>query len=138
MENEDGGGQKTVIGEDGRLMKLRDIREILDADVLCGEQLLDTEVQTGFACDLISEMLAYAGSGSLLITSLKNPHVIHTAEVMDAVGVVFVGGKNPNPSIMKQIYSSRIPLLATDYMIFKCCGLLFQHGIQGAKRGCLQ
>jgi len=43
-------------------MILRDIRDILDADVLCGEHLLDTEVQTGFACDLISEMLAYAGS----------------------------------------------------------------------------
>jgi predicted transcriptional regulator len=119
-------------------MTLRDIREILDADVLCGAHLLDREVKTGFACDLISEMLASAGSGTLLITSLKNPHVIHTAEVMDAVGVVFVGGKNPNLSSMKQLGVSRIPLLATDLLIFKCCGLLFQHGIQGCKRDCLQ
>jgi predicted transcriptional regulator len=119
-------------------MNLREIKDLLDADVLCGEHLLDTEVKTGFACDLISEMLAHAGSGSLLITSLKNPHVIHTAEVMDAVGVVFVGGKVPNPSMMNQINSSRIPIMATDYLIFKCCGLLFQQGIQGAKRGSLQ
>jgi predicted transcriptional regulator len=119
-------------------MTLKDIRDLLDAEVLCGEDLLDTEVKTGFACDLISEMLAHAGSGNLLITSLKNPHVIHTAEVMDAAGVVFVGGRKPNPSMMKQIDSSRIPLLATDYLIFKCCGLLFQHGIQGAKRDSVQ
>jgi predicted transcriptional regulator len=124
--------------EDTKAMTLRDIRNILDADVLCGEQSLDREVKTGFACDLISEMLAFASSGTLLITSLKNPHVIHTAEVMDAVGVVFVGGKKPNPSTMKQVANSRIPLLATDLLIFKCCGLLFQHGIQGAKRDCLQ
>jgi predicted transcriptional regulator len=126
-------------GREGKgSMTLRDIREILDADVLCGEHLLDTEVNTGFACDLISEMLAFAGTGSLLITSLKNPHVIHTAEVMDAAGVVFVGGRKPNLSMVKQLDNSRIPLLATDYLIFKCCGLLFQHGIQGARRGLIQ
>jgi hypothetical protein len=119
-------------------MTLKDIREILDADVLCGEHLLDREVKTGFACDLISEMLASASSGTLLITSLKNPHVIHTAEVMDAVGVIFVGGKTANISAMTEVGSSRIPLLATDFLIFKCCGLLFQHGIQGCKRDCLQ
>ena len=119
-------------------MTLRDVRNILEADILYGEDMMEREVQTGFACDLISEMLAFASSGTLLITSLKNPHVIHTAEVMDAVGIVLVGGKRPNLPMMKQVNSSRIPLLATDLLIFKCCGLLFQHGIQGAKRGCLQ
>jgi predicted transcriptional regulator len=119
-------------------MTLADIRDLLDADVLCCAHLLGAEVKTGFACDLISEMLAYAGSGNLLITSLKNPHVIHTAEVMDAVGVIFVGGRKPNPSLVSQICNSRIPLLATDYLIFKCCGLLFQHGVQGAKRDSVQ
>jgi predicted transcriptional regulator len=119
-------------------MTLRDVREILNADVLCGGPMLDREVKTAFACDLISEMLAFASSGTLLITSLKNPHVIHTAEVMDAVGVVFVGGKQSNLRAMQQISSSRIPLLATDFLIFKCCGLLFEQGIQGARRDCLQ
>jgi predicted transcriptional regulator len=120
------------------IMTLRDIKDILEADVLCGDHLLDREVQTGFACDLISEMLAFASSNTLLITSLTNPHVIHTAEVMDAVGVVFVGGKKPSLSMIKQVNSSRIPLLSTDLLIFKCCGLLFQHGILGAKRGSVQ
>jgi predicted transcriptional regulator len=119
-------------------MTLRDIQRLLDAEVLCGEHLLDREVSTGFACDLVSEMLAFAGSGNLIITSLKNPHVIHTAEVMDAVGVIFVGGRNPNPTLTKQIGDSQIPLLATDLLMFKCCGLLFQHGVLGAKRGCVQ
>ncbi len=119
-------------------MTLKDVRDILHADVLYGETMLDREVRTAFACDLISEMLAFAGSGTLLITSLKNPHVIHTAEVMDAVGVVFVGGGQPNLRAMKQIDGSRIPLLATDLLIFKCCGLLFQQGIQGARRDSCQ
>jgi predicted transcriptional regulator len=128
---------RTLFVEDMKAMTLRDIRSILDAEVLCGEPLLDREVKTGFACDLISEMLAHADSGALLITSLTNPHVIHTAEVMDAVGVVFVGGKKPNLSMVEAVNSSRIPLLATDHLIFKCCGLLFEHGIEEGKRGLL-
>ncbi len=99
---------------------------------------LDREVKTGFACDLVSEMLAFATSGTLLITSLANPHVIHTAEVMDAVGVILVGRKKLNSAMFKAITNSKITVLATDYLIFKCCGLLFEHGIEEGKRGPLQ
>jgi predicted transcriptional regulator len=128
----------TVSMEDTQIMTLREIRDILNAEVLSGEQLLDREVKTGFACDLISDMLAFASSDTLIITSLTNPHVIHTAEVMDAVGVVFVGGKKPNLEMIKDINNNRIPLLSTELLIFKCCGLLFENGIQGARRGSVQ
>jgi predicted transcriptional regulator len=119
-------------------MTLREIQNILNAEVLYGEQLLDREVTTGFACDLISDMLAFASSNSLLITTLTNPHVIHTAEVMDAVGVVFVGGKKPDLSVIQQGNGSRVPLLTTELLIFKCCGLLYQNGLQGCKRGAIE
>ncbi|MBA4417585.1 MAG: hypothetical protein C0392_06715 [Syntrophus sp. (in: bacteria)] len=114
-------------------MTLSDIQTILNAEVLCGHDAMDREVQTAFACDLISEMLAYAGSETLLITSLINTHVIHTAEVMDAVGVVFVGGKKPADAIINANYTG-IPLLSTPYLLYKCSGLLFSNGIEGCKR----
>ena len=116
-------------------MTLKDVQEILGAEVLWGDQLLDREVQTAFACDLISEMLAFAGSQTLLITSLTNPHVIHTAEVMDAVAVVFVGGKRPVEGVIDNGSHAKIPLLSTPYLIYKCSGLLYRHGIEGCKRG---
>jgi predicted transcriptional regulator len=116
-------------------MTLRDVQRILEADVLCGDDLLDREVSTAFACDLISEMLAFAGSQTLLITSLINAHVIHTAEVMDAVGVVFTGGKKPTDEIINNVNYSGIPLLSTPFLLFKSSGLLFCNGIEGCKRG---
>jgi predicted transcriptional regulator len=116
-------------------MTLKEVQQILEAEVLCGEQSLDLEVKTAFACDLISEMLAFAGSQTLLITSLTNPHVIHTAEVMDAVGVVFVGGKKPSEDIITNVNRTKIPLLSTPYLIYKCSGLLYGCGIEGCKRG---
>jgi predicted transcriptional regulator len=115
-------------------MTLREIQNILHAEVLYGEQLLDREVKIGFACDLISDMLAFASSNALIITSLTNPHVLHTAEVVDAVGVVFVGGKKPPESMLKEINDGHVPLLSTDLLMFKCCGLLFTNGLKESRR----
>ncbi|MDR2017281.1 MAG: hypothetical protein LBQ00_00070 [Syntrophobacterales bacterium] len=119
-------------------MTLKDVQEILDAEVLCGQQHLNRKVETAFACDLISEMLAFAGSHTLLITSLTNQHVIHTAEVMDAVGVIFVGGKKPSEEIINNVNLAKIPLLSTPFLIYKCSGLLFSNGIEGCKRGSIE
>ncbi len=115
-------------------MKLKDIVKILDAEVICGEDCLDREVRACFACDLISEMLLYVTPRSLLITSLMNAHVIHTAEVMDASGVIFVGGKKPDKTAIKNARMNNVPLLSTPHLIFECCGRLFLNGIRGDKK----
>jgi predicted transcriptional regulator len=115
-------------------MKLGDVKQILDAELLCGDDLLHLEVKKCFACDLISEMLIYVSPNTLLITSLTNAHIIHTAQVMDAVGVVFVGGKKPDSVVIKNAEMSNIPLLSTPHLIFDCCGLLFGNGIKGEKK----
>ncbi len=126
---------KTRPGYGNGIMTLSDVQRILEAEVLCGHDILDREVHTAFACDLISEMLAFAGSQTLLITSLINVHVIHTAEVMDAVGVVFTGGKKPTNEIIHNVNYTGIPLLSTPFLLFKCSGLLYCNGVEGCKRG---
>jgi predicted transcriptional regulator len=115
-------------------MKLHDIAAILNAEVLCGGDCLDREVEACFACDLISEMLLYVRPRSLLITSLINAHVIHTAQVMDASGVIFVGGKKPDDAVIKTGELNNVPLLSTPHLIFECCGRLFTNGLKGDKK----
>lgn len=119
-------------------MNLKDVQKLLDAEVLCCENLLDREVKTCFACDLISEMLLYVKANTLLITSLTNAHILHTAQVMDALGVVFVAGKRPDEKIIKNSELSNIPLLTTPKQTFECCGLLFSNGIKGEDKDCDQ
>jgi len=115
-------------------MKLKEIQKILDAVIICGEEYLDREVRSCFACDLISEMLLYVTPHSLLITSLMNAHVVHTAQVMDASGVIFVGGKVPDKMVIKSAMMYNIPLFSTPHLIFECCGRLFSNGIRGDKK----
>ena len=60
-------------------MKLREVKEILDADVIVGEEKLDMEVSTAFGADLMSDVMAFAKAGSLLLTGLTNAQVVKTA-----------------------------------------------------------
>ena len=41
-------------------MKLSLVRDLLDAVVLSGESHLEEEVQSGFGCDLMSDVLCFA------------------------------------------------------------------------------
>ncbi len=111
-------------------MKLFQVQEILEAEVLCGNDLLYKDVRSCFACDLISEMLLYVTPDTLVITSLTNIHIIHTAQVMDAVGVVFVGGKKPDISVIANSKTNDIPLFTTKHPTFECCGRLFGNNLK--------
>ncbi len=117
-------------------MNLRDVKEILNAEVLCCEDLLDREVKTCFACDLISEMLLHVQSNTLLVTSLTNAHILHAAQVMDALAVVFVAGKRPDATVIKKSEQSGLPLMTTKKLIFECCGLLYLNGVRDSLDEC--
>ena len=81
-------------------MKLREIRGILEATVLCGEESLDLEVFDACGSDFMSDVLAYVKNQALLLTGLVNPQVIRTAHMVDMKCVVFVRGKVPDASIL--------------------------------------
>ena len=77
-------------------MLLREVRDILDAEVLCGEDLLDTEVLSACGSDFMSDVLAHVKNQAVLLTGLVNPQVIRTADMMDMKCIVFVRGKRPD------------------------------------------
>lgn len=115
-------------------MKLSEIQKVLEAEVLCGKDLLHRDVRSCFASDLISEMLLYVNINALVITSLTNIHIAHTAEVMDAVAVVFVGNRIPDAAVVMNGAMSNIPLFTTKYLMFECCGRLFAKGLKGGQK----
>ena len=53
-------------------MYLREIRRILDAKVLCGEENLDWEAHAACASDFMSDVLAYVKDQALLLTGMVN------------------------------------------------------------------
>ena len=81
-------------------MKISTIKELLEADVLCGEDLLNTHVYSACGSDMMSDVLAFVKDQAVLLTGLVNPQVVRTAEMMDIHCIVFVRGKIPDESIL--------------------------------------
>ena len=115
-------------------MTLNDIRKILDAEVIAGNESLDKEIGYAFAADLLSDVLAIArrgADGALLITGNITLQVIYTADVVDLGAILFVRGKRPTESMVQLANQMQIPLLMTSYIMFETCGRLYQLGLKG-------
>ena len=82
-------------------MKLREISELLNATVRCGEDRLDEEHETAFASDLMSDVLTLGDYNPVILTG----EMIEEAEDEGMV------------------------VMECDYSMFKACGLLFKAGM---------
>jgi predicted transcriptional regulator len=112
-------------------MKLRDIQTLLQAELICGEDRLDTDIDYAGASDLMSDVLAFGKPGLLLITGLANAQSVRTADIIEAKAIVYVRGKKPNRDGIDLAKKKGIPLLSTALMMYKTCGLLYSHGLAG-------
>jgi len=112
-------------------MTLGGMKDILSAEILVGSDCMNVEVRDAFAADLLSDVLAFAKEGTLLITGITNPQVIRTAEMLELIGIVFVRGKKPNEDVIKLAQIKKVPLLSTRYIMFETCGRLFKNGLVG-------
>ena len=112
-------------------MTFRELANILGAEVLVGDERMDSTIRDAFAADLLSDVLAFAREGTLLITGITNPQVVRTAEMLELLGIVFVRGKRPDEEAVKLARAKKIPLLCTRYIMFETCGRLFSSGMVG-------
>ena len=112
-------------------MNLKEVRDILHAQVLCGEELLDTEVRSACGSDFMSDVLAYVKNQALLLTGLVNPQVVRTAEMMDIICIIFIRRKEPSPEMVELAKEKGIAVMTTNHRMFTSCGLLFQAGLDG-------
>ncbi len=121
-------------GSSGEAVRLRAISALLDCEVICGREVLDVEVPSCFAADLMSDVLAFCAPDSLLITGLTTVQSVHTAHVADCTGILFVSGKRPAPEALQLARDNSIPLLATRHSMADSCGILRQHGLPAASK----
>ena len=110
-------------------MKISKMQELLEAEVLCGEEFLGRHVYSACGSDLMSDVLAFAKDQAVMLTGLVNPQVVRTAEMMDMHCIVFVRNKKPSEEMLELAKDSGIVLLATEKRMFEACGLLYSAGL---------
>ena len=110
-------------------MVIREIKALLDAQILSGEQMLDHEVEEAFASDMMSDVLAFANPHCVLLTGLCNPQVIRTAEMLDVSCIVFVRGKPLDSEILNLTRAREMCVLHTEKGMYTTCGILYSSGL---------
>ena len=114
-------------------MKISMIKELLEADVLCGEEDLGKHVYSACGSDMMSDVLAFVKDQAVLLTGLVNAQVIRTAEMMDMVCIVLVRSKLPTPEMVELAKESGIVLLSSKKRMYDACGILYTSGLVGNK-----
>ena len=110
-------------------MTISDIASLLGAEFCCGEEMAGREIRNGCAYDMMSDVLAYGKDQAVLITSLLNPQVIRTAEMMDIFCVVFVMGKQPTDEMISLAQERSLIVMTTTHSMFSTCGILYVAGV---------
>lgn len=114
-------------------MNLTQIKKLLNCKNLTNENLLDREIRYCFASDLMSDVLRFARTNCLLLTGITNIQVIQVAEILDLLGIIFVRGKLPESDVILLAEEKKLPLLATENLLFDTCGKLYSSGLRGGK-----
>ena len=114
-------------------MKIREVCELLNAQVVARPDMLDEELESAFGSDLMSDVIASAHGKMLLLTGLNSPQLIRTAEITEIPVIVFVKGRCPSQEVIDMTKDRKICLLRTDMVMYEACGRLYQAGLAPCK-----
>lgn len=117
-------------------MKIREIMDVLEAEILTGKENLDMEISSACGADLMSDVMAFVKENVVLLTGLVNPQVVRTAEMMDISVIIFVRGKKPEKNIISLAEELGMTILTTKHPMFIACGMLYSAGITGRGVSC--
>lgn len=112
------------------------IKELLCAELLCGEEKLQLEVSTACGSDMMSDVLAYVKDQAVLLTGLLNTQVVRTAEMMDMRCIVFVRSKKPTDEMVALAKEHDIVVMCTSKRMYEACGILYSHGLNANAAVC--
>lgn len=111
-------------------MTLDEIKNTLNAAVTSKRKDMNLNIVRAYCADLVSDVLAFSITNSLLITGLTNTQVIRTAEVADIKAIVFVQSKRPDIKTIELAEEKKIPLFVTGCSMFDACGRLYEKGLR--------
>jgi len=113
-------------------MTLAEIKDLLQCEVLVGENdWSSVEIETVVASDGMSEILAFAHPGALMITGLTNVQSVRTADIANVRAIIYIRGKRPAKAAIDVATKTGIPVLATGMGMFDVCGTLRDAGLKG-------
>lgn len=90
----------------------------------------EAEVTSGYASDLLSDVLGKGKAGALWVTNHKHVNIIGVAVMLSLGGVVIAGGIEPDAGTIERAIAENIPLFTTDATLYDLVGRMYELGIR--------
>jgi len=115
------------LNEIARRLGLRDITPEISEQA-------SVEVAYGHASDLLSDVLANAPSGGVLVTIQVHMNVIAVSVSAGVRAIIFTSGRVPDEAVRKRGVEEQIMLYSTEETTFDIVGRLYALGLRGKQR----
>lgn len=112
-------------------MKLTEIIESLDLEIVVKGKGLHQEVSGGYVSDLLSDVMANSEKGNLWITLQIHQNIVAIATLKELAGIIIIGGKEPTEDTIKKAQNEYVTILKSDLSAFELCGKLYTLVVQG-------
>jgi hypothetical protein len=113
-------------------MRLNDIARQLGLESLTPEVSSDSnEVTAGYASDLLSDVLAHAPRGGVLVTVQTHLNVIAVSLHAELAAVIFASGRRPENAVRAKAAQEKIALYVSPEPAFDIVGRLYALGVRG-------
>ena len=115
-------------------MKLKDLAAKLGLQCLTPEVVAPTEdVTGGYVSDLLSDVLANAPKGGVLVTVQVHLNVIAVALHAELAAVIFALDRVPEDTVRAKAVEEGIALYVSKEPAFEVVGRLYELGLRGTR-----
>jgi len=109
-------------------MKLQQIADKLELEKLT--PVFDKEVTGVYISDMVSDVIANAKAGNLLVTVQVHANALAAANLVDVCGIVVAQGKKPADDVIKMAVKAEISIFATALSRWQVATKLYEVGLR--------
>lgn len=111
-------------------MNIQTLSDLIQANVLTKNANLSREIAGGYACDLLSWVMAHGKEGMAWVTVQTHMNVIAVATLHDMSCVIIPEGIKMEEDVIAKADEEGVAVLSTSLTTFEICGRMRAAGIQ--------
>ncbi|MEA4927254.1 MAG: AraC family transcriptional regulator [Candidatus Limiplasma sp.] len=115
-------------------MNVHELATLLEATTVCAGAEADAQLTCGYACDLLSWVLAHGRKGMAWTTVQTHVNVVAVAVLMEMACVILAEGNQLEPDALRKAEQEGLAVLATPKTAYEICGLMVREGLAPADR----
>jgi predicted transcriptional regulator len=109
-------------------MKVQELAERLE--LTAATRVFDKDVTGVYISDMVSDVIANAKAGDLLVTAQAHANVIAAANLVDTCGIVITQGKTLAEDVVKMAEKAEIPVFTTALNRWQVATKLYEAGVR--------